>query len=72
MELMADYNKKLARYRKMEEWEKNASHEDQLKLEKHIRQVIDDCSQALNRVQALRSVAIDEVINGFTKSGRNK
>jgi len=63
--LMADYNKRLARYNKMAEWESNASHEDQLKLEKHICQVIDDCSQALNRVQTLRSVTMDEVINGF-------
>lgn len=64
--LMEDYNKKLARYYKMASWEQNASHEDQLKLEKHIRQVIDDCSQALNRVQELRKVTLDEVVGGFT------
>lgn len=63
--LMADYNTKLARYRKMEIWEKNASCEDRLKLEQHIRQVITDCSNALNRVQALRPVSVDEVLNGF-------
>ena len=63
--LMADYNKKLARYYKMEAWERNASPEDQLKLEKHIRQVIDDCSQALNKVQKLRKVTLDEVVGGF-------
>lgn len=64
-DLMADYNKKLLRYYKMTDWEQNASPEDQLKLEKHIRQVIDDCSQALNRVQKLRKVTLDEVVGGF-------
>ena len=63
--LMADYNKRLARYNKRAEWESNASHEEQLQLEKHICQGMDDCSQALNRVQTLRSVTADEVVNGF-------
>lgn len=63
--LMADYNKRLARYRKMEAWEGNASHDDQIKFEQQIIQAIDDCSLALNRVQALRPVTMDEVINGF-------
>ena len=65
-QLMADYNKKLARYNKMAQWEKNASHADQMNLEKHIREVINDCSQALHQVQKLRPVTTDEVLNGFT------
>lgn len=49
-DLMADYNKKLLRYYKMTDWERNASPADQLKLEEHICQVIDDCSKTLNKV----------------------
>lgn len=64
--LMEDYNEKLARYYKMEAWERNASHGDQLKLKKNIQQVIDDCSMSLNKVQQLRTVTLDEVIKGFT------
>ena len=64
-QLMAEYNKKLARYYKMADWEQNASYADQLKLEQHIRQVIDDCSQALNKVREQRPVTTDEVLKGF-------
>ena len=64
-DLMADYNKKLLRYYKMTDRERNASPADQLKLVEHICQVIDDCSKTLNKVQEMRNVTPDEVINGF-------
>lgn len=64
-QLYGAYNKSLARLRKMEQWEKTASHEEQLRFQGNVNQVVDDCSKALNAIRAYREVTTDEVLNGF-------
>lgn len=42
------YKEKLERYERMSKWCESASIGEQLKMEQHIIQVINDCNDALN------------------------
>ena len=50
LEKLEFYNEKLNRYKNMEKWIEGASYKEQIKQEKHIYEVINDCAAAYNEL----------------------
>ena len=64
-DLMRQYNNKLAGYKRMEEWAATATKEELERYRRHTRQVVAECSEALNALTRHIRVSEDEVKNGF-------
>lgn len=64
-ELMRQYNDKLARYKRMEEWAATATKEELGRYGRQAQLVIAECSEALNALTRHIRVSEDEVKNGF-------
>lgn len=64
-DLMRQYNVKLERYKRMEEWAATATKEELERYGRQAQRVIAECSEALNALTRHIRVSEDEVKNGF-------
>lgn len=64
-DLMRQYNVKLERYKRMEEWAATATKEELERYGRQAQLVIAECSEALNALTRHVRVSEDEVKNGF-------
>lgn len=68
-QLLIRYNEKLKRYQNMDNWCNNTSHDEQLKQQANIYQVINECNDLINEISKYIPVTSDEIENGFDVKG---